>query len=276
MKKFSILLTSGLLTLSLLLVSIGSVSAFAPASSLPDPVVTPVSGDMVFTSELVSTASLPGVTSMSSGMLVPVGFPAGEKQFEGDAVKVSGFDSGKATACFATTGTSVGWGGQVGMWNGTQWVLLPTTITSPAESSFSWACASITNSGIYAFIRWVADVSLLPNKSACNYGIINAYGSASDSVESAGIETGHIGLFQFVSTTDLTGKTVTVTLLSSVPDGDYTWAGSATGVIVSDGGGNYHFVVSPLVPFYFNFNTTSITFHLDFGSCTQDFTESQS
>ena len=99
-------------------------------------------------------------------MLVPVGFPAGEAQYQGDGVIVTGMDSGKATACFTITGTQYGWGGKVGVWNGTKWVLLPTTIKALDESPNSLACAPITGNGTYVFIRYVAEQDKLPKVGA--------------------------------------------------------------------------------------------------------------
>ena len=97
-------------------------------------------------------------------MLAPVGFPEGEAQFEGAGVQVTGMDSGKATVCFSlsTIAVNQGWGGKVGVWNGTKWVQLPTTFTTPEDSSSSLACATITGSGTYAFIKYVVDPDLLP------------------------------------------------------------------------------------------------------------------
>ena len=117
-----------------------------------DPVVTPVSGDMEFTTEVVPVASLPGTTMLESQMLVPVGFPLGEAQFEGAGVRVTGMDYGKATACFAVSGMQYGWGGKVGVWDGVKWVLLPTTITKDEEVQNSVACATVAGNGTYAFI----------------------------------------------------------------------------------------------------------------------------
>ena len=63
---------------------------------------------------------------LDSQMLAPVGFPAGEAQFESAGIRVIGMDGGKATACFfSVTGMQFGWGGKVGLWNGSKWVLLP-------------------------------------------------------------------------------------------------------------------------------------------------------
>ena len=86
MKKVLIPFFSCLLVFTLLLGSFGS----AKAEIGDDPVVTPISGDMEFTTEVVPIASLPGTTELDQ-MLVPVGFPEGEAQFEGAGVLVKGW-----------------------------------------------------------------------------------------------------------------------------------------------------------------------------------------
>lgn len=163
MKKFFIPLFSFLLVLTLLLGSFGS----AKAEIGDDPMVTPISGDMEFTTEVVPIAALPGTIELASQMLAPVGFPAGEAQIGGSGIRVKGMDSGKATVCFtlATIAIKQGWGGKVGVWNGTKWVQLPTTIKTPEESSASLACATISGSGTYAFIKYIVDATLLPKST---------------------------------------------------------------------------------------------------------------
>jgi len=171
MKKFVLLFFSLLLVLSLALSSFSSVTAAGGS----DPWVTPVSGDMDFTVTVVPIPSLPGVVVLASQMLAPVGFPAGEKQFGGNGVRVTGFDAGKATACFSLSALEVsqGWGGKVAMWNGTTWVPLSTTIAPVAEEASSTsACAGITGNGTYAFIKYIADAALLPPKGLPACGIM--------------------------------------------------------------------------------------------------------
>ena len=131
MKKSAFLLFSIMLVLGLLVLPAGT----ARAAVGDDPLVTPVSGDMIFTTEIVPIASLPGTIVLASQMLAPVGFPEGEAQFEGAGVRVTGMDYGKATVCFtlSTIAVNQGWGGKAGVWNGTKWVLLPTTITTGTD-----------------------------------------------------------------------------------------------------------------------------------------------
>jgi hypothetical protein len=160
MKKFVLPFFSLLLVITLALSSFSSVTAAGG-----DPWVTPVSGDMDFTATVVPIASLPGVTKLANQMLVPKGFPTGEAQFGGNGVRVTGLEAGKATACFSLSALEVskGWGGKVGMWDGTRWVLLPTAIAPVAkEASSTSACAGITDNGTYAFIKYIAEPELLP------------------------------------------------------------------------------------------------------------------
>jgi len=166
MKKILVPLFSLLLVITLLLGSFGS----AKAEVGDDPVVTPVSGDMEFTTEVVPIASLPGTIELADLMLAPVGFPEGEAQFEGAGVRVTGMESGKATACFtlSTIAVNQGWGGKVGVWNGSKWVLLPTSIvTGTDEAASTTACAPIAGNGTYAFIKWVTTPEKLPTIGVC-------------------------------------------------------------------------------------------------------------
>lgn len=169
MKKLVLSLFSIMLVSAMLFSTTSTAAALPPPPTtpdLPEPVVTPVSGDMEFTTEFIPIAQFPGTTEFNQ-MLVPVGFPAGEAQYEGDGVVVSGMDTGTATACFYITGTEYGWGGKVGLWDGTKWIKLVTTITPVEESNKSLACAPITGNGTYAFIRYVVDASLLPAYNPC-------------------------------------------------------------------------------------------------------------
>jgi hypothetical protein len=165
MKKLAIPYISCLLVFALLLGSFGT----AKAEVGDDPVVTPVSGDMEFATEVVPIASLPGTIELADLMLAPAGFPEGEAQFEGAGVLVTKFDAGKANACFTISGTQWGWGGKVGMWNGSKWVMLPTTIkTTGNDGTSTTACATITGNGTYAFIKYVTEPDKLPvRKPSC-------------------------------------------------------------------------------------------------------------
>ena len=114
----------------------------------------PLSGDLVFTSTPTSPVSLQGTEKSSGGMIIPVGFGSGEKQFGGDALVVSGFSGGTANACFSFPTYRYGWRGGVYEWTGEKWTALPTTIGNPEgkEGAPSTACANIYNSGTYALL----------------------------------------------------------------------------------------------------------------------------
>jgi hypothetical protein len=267
MKKWFSILLCLVLAGSFLFTSIGTVQADAI-----DPTVTPISGNTKFSTVLVPFNDLPGATTTADGLVVPAGFPVGEKQFEGAGVLVSDFTYGTAKACFPITAVNQGWGGKVGMLDGTKWDLLDTTITTPNESSYSWACATISSNGTYTLITWVADPSKLPTAAACGYDISFAYGYASSAELFSTYEKGFINSFTVYSTKNLAGKSLTVSLIKSTPAGSYVWNGSAKGVLVSAGANVYTMVVSPTVPYTWYFNTQSEVWHLNFGSCTQDVT----
>lgn len=172
------IVVSVLLCVFLLVGTVGAVSAKSVSSDagIPDPQVTPVSGNTKFDVALISIQDLPGVTELSSGMLAPVGFVAGEKQFEGKGVKISGFTYGSARVCFPVKAVNQGWGGKVASWNGTQWKFLSTTITAQEDSQLSSACAVISSNGTYALIDWVVDPSKLPvNTDECQFGIAYSF-----------------------------------------------------------------------------------------------------
>ena len=217
MKKSVLPLFSLLLVVTMLLSITGTASAIPlTPPSLPEPVVTPVSGDMQFTAEVVQIVSLPGVIQLDSQMLAPVGFPAGEAQFGGNGIVVTDMDSGKATACFsiATVKIAQGWGGKVALWNGTKWVKLATTITPLDESPISLACATITGNGTYAFLAGIADPSLLPAVNTCSVDTsiwgLDTWGNSD-------------GPYFFVSMDNLPdGTPATLTFISANPSSNYS------------------------------------------------------
>ncbi len=232
MKKFVLPLFSCLLVLSLLLGSFTTAKA-APGD---DPVVTPVSGDTDFTTEVVAIASLPGVVELEDGMLAPLGFPAGEAQFGGNGIVVKGFDSGKATACFSLSAVAVneGWGGKVAVWDGAKWVRLATSITTSDETNTAIACATITGSGTYAFIKYVTEPDKLPTMSACNYFIFffpDFVGSQGED----GAYRGTVSYFIFMSLDLHAGMNVTVRSLGTEPPGAAELTGTGRGVLESMG-----------------------------------------
>lgn len=289
MKKSFLVMATTALILMLVAVNFGSVSAKsepASASSVGNPTVTFVSGDSQFTTEITSTADIAGTTTLASGMLVPSGFPSGEKQFEGSALVVKGFDQGKMTVCFPFTGKNVGWGGKVGVWSGSAWNLLDTTLTTPEESNVSWACATATASGQYAFIKWVVDATLLPKeaaKPACTYEIQQVILASPeyDQGEQA-IFTQSDPIFEVAilyTTSNLDGLNLKLTFLQSIPAGAALIDGKAKNILLGNSplvkatDGIYVIPLLKKFPVHNVSPSTGYIVHLDFGSCAMDFTE---
>ena len=250
MKRTALSVFSLLLVLGLLLTSFGTVKAALG----DDPVVTPVSGDMEFTTEVVPMASLPGTMVLESQMLAPLGFPAGEAQFEGAGVRITGMDYGKATACFAVSGMKYGWGGKVGVWDGVKWVLLPTTITKDEEVQNSVACATVAGNGTYAFIKYVVDTSLLDH---CRF-VTEGWRLGTDEDQE--------GRYFYVSLDGQPdGTPATLTFVSAVPDENYYGFDGVDNALV----GNF---VSTDADFYdSNFSTEGpvlVTVRVTAGGCS--------
>lgn len=242
-----------LLIVSLLLSGTSTANAFfVEPPSLPDPYVSPVSGDMEFTTELLPVQQFPGTQDYNQ-MLVPVGFTLGQAQFLDTGVVVSGMDSGKATACFTFTGAQSGWGGKVGVWNGTKWVLLATTIKNLEESPNSLACAPITGNGTYAFIRYVADPSLLPT---CAYDTSAWYGGFSGD-----------GHYFYARVNSLPSGTV-VTYTVIVPDLNLSVA--STGSTISYGPPGYIYADFSDNPLSWEEPWTQITLRISALGCSKD------
>ena len=267
------------LMFSFLAASFGSASA---SSELPDPAITSISGDRDFNTKFIGTASLPGTTYMENGMLIPAGFPAGEKQFEGRALKITGLDNGKILVCFPFNGIQYGWGGQVGMWNESKWNLLPTTITTPAESRISYACSTIQNNGYYAFIKWVADPSKLPAKTpvgkpVCDFTIDFAYfmpSNVQNQPDRIILEVSSIGL-ETSTEQDLSGSEVTVYFRDVLPEGSIIFSPVTGTLSPLPGFGEYRITVFPTVQVTLFTTLTNGIWVFDFGYCEQTFSGSE-
>jgi len=142
-------LFSLVLITSLLIVPTGA----AQAASWPDPVVTSLNGDSDFTATMVDPISLSfGTAVTDKGLVVPSGFPSGEKQFAGKAVTIKGLESGKASLCFSFPTYRYGWRGNVYQWDGTAWSMISSSLTEGIEGGAATVCATISTDGTYAFI----------------------------------------------------------------------------------------------------------------------------
>jgi hypothetical protein len=163
----------------------------------------------------------------------------------------------------------------VGQWNGSKWVLLATTITTPEESEISNACATIYGDGTYALLTWVADASLLANSSpssTCDFEISNLGNIMSSMVWDGDYFTATLVGIGFDSTGDLVGLPVTVTLLSANPAGSYGMSGSGSGTVIYTTEG--YIVWFDPDPTIFDDTAVNIsyTYHIDFGFCYINYT----
>jgi hypothetical protein len=250
-----------------------SVTGSAKAEVGDDPTITPVSGDKDFTVEVIPIAQFPGTTEFHQ-MLVPVGFPAGEAQYEGTGVIITGMENGKATACFAISGTQWGWGGKVGSWDGNRWVLLPTTIAATAdETATTYACTTVTGDGTYVFIKYVVDPSLLPQMQECSFDLEIDVFWITERVPSGTGYTSSVTGIEFYSTEDISGRPVTVQFLYSVPATDsdgvpsFSWAGTASGTAYLVSAPFYDIDVSPSIDYFRTYEDHSEFYRVTVGGC---------
>lgn len=273
-KRFSTIVVV-LFVLSFLFANLNDASA----AGLPGPTISPLSGDAVFSTEVIRQAKLPGTTNYGS-LIVPVGFPAGEKQFEGDGITLSGLGYGYVNACFALSGAGQGWGGQVGYWDGKAWKLQPTTLSTPQEASYTLACAKVYENGTYALIKWVTNTALLPDstKPTCTFSVDDFLIMFSgEAIQGDGYTYfPEIAEFVLFSGSDLAGKQVTIKFVRSVPTNSTLFNGKNSNVIVANNtiGTTMFpniFVVDAVEDLDATFNYTlgpgDIYFRLDFGDC---------
>lgn len=149
MKKAILILLSFTLVISFLLVP----SSTTQASIWPNPVVTPLSGDTEFIVKLLDPIRLNfGLAKTGSGLVVPAGFPLGEKQFGGKAVTIKGLEGEKASLCFSFPTYRYGWDGNIYQWKESAWSLFPSTLTEGKEGSAALVCTTIDTDGTYALI----------------------------------------------------------------------------------------------------------------------------
>ena len=149
MKKSIRTLLVSVFAISLVLMA-GSSTALA--ADWANPWTVPLTGDL--TSTAVPPVTLAGAVKTDSGLIVPFGFPMGERQFGGNALVVSGLSGGSANACFSFPTYRYGWRGGVYEWTGSKWMALPTSIGNPEgkEGAPATACAPIYGNGTFALI----------------------------------------------------------------------------------------------------------------------------
>lgn len=271
MKKRCTLAVSVTLVLVLLLSSSGTVLA-----NSPQPTVTLLSGNAPFSLSFVDVSALPAASVVSSGdLLLPAGFPVGEKQFEGQAITVSGLAPSTAKACFPITALNQGWGGQVASWNGAKWELLATTFDTPNESTISWACATIAGDGTYALLAWVTDSSKLVAYYPPSCGeMAYAYPYDLHYVSGTGwvMSVGEIYSYFPIPL----GTNISFQILNVEPPGSFTSGLSGSGVVtLSEENepvpGVWHTLVTFDPAVVFRFSSDSYTWRVFLPGCYADF-----
>ncbi len=158
MKKAVFVLLSIMLALCFL--PLGTVNAIvapipttaAPSESVWDsPWITPLTGDKDFSFK-PSNPAAPGIITTDAGLIVPSGFPAGQKQFGGEVAIVKDFQGGTAMLCFSFPIQRYGWNGSVYRWNNSNWKSIPSTLIEGTEGGPSSVCAIVEVDGTYALI----------------------------------------------------------------------------------------------------------------------------
>jgi hypothetical protein len=149
-KTFKILFVS-LLVLGFLSFSFGKT--FASGLSVMDPMAVSSNPDLQFSTKTLTPVELPGTTNNSSGMFLPLGFPDGQKQFDGNSLMVSGLKEGETVNLqFDFPLYSYKWSGTIYMWSGSEWMPLDTTVTQGADGSRNWATTNGVGNGVYALL----------------------------------------------------------------------------------------------------------------------------
>ena len=148
MKRSIVILMASVMVLSFLLASFSTAKA---SSGWTNPTVTPLSGDIDFTTKILAPSNAPGTFLAANGLIYPIGINEGDRQFGGEILSVSGMDFGAATACFSFPTYSYGWRGSIAKWDGAKWIELVTNVNDGKDGTPS-ACATIYTSGTYGLM----------------------------------------------------------------------------------------------------------------------------
>lgn len=156
MKKFVRFTFTTMIAIGLLLVSFSTVFATTGSGAQNvvwgDPIPSSSDKGIPFTSNVLGVWQLPGTVTLGSGMIVPAGFPNNEEQFGGNGIKISGVPEGKSIQiCFDFPTYNRHWEGTISEWNGTKWVPVATSISTPAERNAT-ACTTVAGNGFFALI----------------------------------------------------------------------------------------------------------------------------
>lgn len=150
MKKLRVLFVTGLLLVGVL---VSGLSVAKATVDFVDPMTFPGAPGNTFVASVLTPVELPGTLDGPGGLVLPVGFTVGQKQFGGNGLSISGLQAGEsAKLCFDFPWYNFKWAGGVYQWNGTKWVALGTTVTPGVEGSNTWACAKTTSNGTFALL----------------------------------------------------------------------------------------------------------------------------
>jgi hypothetical protein len=229
-----------------------------PENKLPDPMVTWVTGDNEFTTTFLSTVQLPGTSGADA--YLPLGdWPEGEKLFGDKGVALSGFSYGSVSICFPVFTANMGWSYAVGVFDGSQWNALPTSITKQEETPNSWACSTVYANGTYALLKWWGNSNLSLQACGFDIGLYSLLGYPNYEDED---------YFYFVITElgfrsrwDLSGEPVTIEF-----SGDFE-SPAVSGVLTYNGSDIYIFSNRIQVKVPKSGNINGIELNLKFDSC---------
>jgi hypothetical protein len=153
MKKTLKILFGSFLVVGLLSVTLGQVFASSGGATASDPVVTLSNPGVMFTAVILEPSQLPGLATSPSDLILPLGFPSGQAQFDGNGVKVSGLKTGQTVkVTFNFPFYNFDWAGSIYMWTGTKWMKMTTLFTTGTDGTSPSASVSGAGNGVYVLI----------------------------------------------------------------------------------------------------------------------------
>lgn len=240
MKRLIVFLMASVMVFSFVLASFSTAEA---SSGWTNPTVTPLSGDIDFTTKILAPSNAPGTILAANGLIYPIGIDEGDRQFGGEILSVSGMDFGAATACFSFPTYSYGWRGSVSKWDGTKWIELVTNVNDGKEGTPS-ACATIYTNGTYGLLIGF-DQALAPVKSeSCAQDLRYTSMSWDDSPGDGYLYS--IGLVFTGSNQPTVGDPFTWAISNQTPSSDYLTPVSGSGTVDPDWADDPYIVISDL------------------------------
>ncbi len=166
MKKYLILLLSIVFFLSLVL----GPSSVVSAANWELPTITPLTGDKEFNFKTANPTDPQFTAITENGLVVPAGFPLGQKQFGGEIAIINGLNGGSARLCFSFPTYRYGWDGGIYQWDGARWNPVASTLTESKDDGAASVCTTITGDGSYALIIGFAH----PEKTTADLPVCSA------------------------------------------------------------------------------------------------------